>query len=152
MITRITVKGVHIYILHIWQCATISIDLQEKEWFEFLFSTVFWLPKKYHASLQYFYTWMGKTLDILASTINSTYNVDKMHNSILKIPWFCTPASHFHETDMTPWARFPCKNWQWLTHSTLFAAVFPPTPRLKYLGNTISRKLPVRETSGVYFI
>ena len=41
------------------------------------------------------YTWVGKTLDIVVSTIISMYDVDKTYNSILKVPWFHTPASHF---------------------------------------------------------
>ena len=32
---------------------------------------------------------------IIASSIISTYDVDKKQNVILKIPWFQTPASHF---------------------------------------------------------
>ena len=38
---------------------------------------------------------LGKTLDILASSIISTYDVDKAHNSIIKMPLFHAPASHF---------------------------------------------------------
>ena len=41
------------------------------------------------------YIWLGKTMDILASSIISTHDVDKTQNSILKVPWFHTPASHF---------------------------------------------------------
>ena len=36
-----------------------------------------------------------KNLDIIASSINYTYEVNKMQNSILNIPWFHTPSSHF---------------------------------------------------------
>ena len=41
------------------------------------------------------YRWVGKTLDSIASSIISTYDMDKIHNSILKIPWFHTPDSCF---------------------------------------------------------
>ena len=34
-------------------------------------------------------------MDIVASSIKFTYDVNKMQNSILNIPWFHTPASHF---------------------------------------------------------
>ena len=33
-------------------------------------------------------------MDIVASSMVPTYNVDKMQNSILKVPLFHTPASH----------------------------------------------------------
>ena len=36
-----------------------------------------------------------KTLDIIASSIISTYDVDKTQNIILKVPLFHTPASNF---------------------------------------------------------
>ena len=36
-----------------------------------------------------------KTLDIVDSSIISTYDIDKMQNSILNMPLFHTPASHF---------------------------------------------------------
>ena len=45
----------------------------------------------YHKS----YIWVEKNLDIIASNINSTYDVNKTQNSILNMPWFHTPASHF---------------------------------------------------------
>ena len=38
------------------------------------------------------YSWVGKTLDIVASGILSTYDIDKTQNSTLNIPWFHTPA------------------------------------------------------------
>ena len=34
-------------------------------------------------------------MDILSSSMIYTYDVHKMQNSILNIPWFHTPASHF---------------------------------------------------------
>ena len=34
-------------------------------------------------------------MDIIASSIISTYYVNKTHNSILKVPWFHAPGSHF---------------------------------------------------------
>ena len=55
------------------------------------------------------YSWVGKTLDIIASSIISTYDIDQTQNSILKIHWFHTPASHFsrngHDTmgDIAKW-------------------------------------------------
>ena len=36
-----------------------------------------------------------KTLDIVASSIIYTYDVDKTHNSIQKIPCLHKPASHY---------------------------------------------------------
>ena len=36
-------------------------------------------------------------MDIVASIIISVYVADKTQNSILKMPWFHTPASHFSQ-------------------------------------------------------
>ena len=41
------------------------------------------------------YSWVGKNLDIVASSITSMYDINKTKNSILKIPWFHTPVSIF---------------------------------------------------------
>ena len=79
---------------------------------------------------------------IVASSIHYMYDVDKMQNSIPKIRWFHTPASHFHETDMTPWARLMSENWRRRTHSVFLVAVCPPslawhttTDQTQYQGN-----------------
>ena len=60
----------------------------------------------------------------------------------------------FHKTDMIPWTRLPSKNWRRRIHSAFLVAVFHPSLALTYLywPNTISRKLPVKATSGVHFI
>ena len=92
----------------------------------------------------------GGNLNIINYGINFMHDDDKTKNNILKIPWFHTAASHFYETEMTPLARVSSENWRQQTHSVFLVAVFPPIPCLTYWPNPISRKLPVRATSGVH--
>ena len=93
----------------------------------------------------------GKTLDIVASSIKYIYYVNKTHNSILNAPWFHTPASHFYETEIPPWAIFPSKNGkdELITH---FWWHFLPISCLTYRPKTKSMKIPVRATSRFLFI
>ena len=73
------------------------------------------------------YVRVGNTLDIVASSILYTYDVDNTQNSILKMPWFFTlQPLVFNKTDMTPWAIFQSKNWQWQNHYSFIAALFCP--------------------------
>ena len=86
------------------------------------------------------YSWVGKNLDIVASSITSMYDINKTQNSILKIPWFHTPFSIFHETDMPPWTRLTSKNWQQRTYYTFLVAFFCPflawqNDQTQYQGN-----------------
>ena len=43
------------------------------------------------------YSWVGKTWDIVEYSIISAYDTNKTHNSILKIPLFLTPYSHLSQ-------------------------------------------------------
>ena len=42
--------------------------------------------------LQRTYSWVGENMDIVESSINSTYDYDNMKNSILKISLFHSPS------------------------------------------------------------
>ena len=92
---------------------------------------------------------LGSTI-IIASSIISTYYVDKRRIISKSYPNFALQPLIFHETYMTPWAIFPNENWQRRTHSAFLVAVFLPIPCLEYWPNTISSKLPVKEKSGVH--
>ena len=52
------------------------------------------LISRYRFIINHTYVWLGKTLDIVASSIIYTYDVNKTQNSIPKITWCHTPASH----------------------------------------------------------
>ena len=76
------------------------------------------------------YSWLGKNLDIVASFIVSTYDIDKRQNGILKMPLFHTPASHFslnvHDTmgDINEQAMEMTDSFR------IFVGSFVPIPRL----------------------
>ena len=76
------------------------------------------------------YSWMVKTLDVIASSIISTYDIDKTQNSIRKIPWFHTPISYFslngHDTmgDISEW-KLAMRNLFRIFGGSFFAHTLP---------------------------
>ena len=94
----------------------------------------------------------GKNLYIVSSSIISMYDINKTQNSILKMPWFHTLASHFSQNGHDTIGNIS----EWKLAMTnlfcIFGGNFLPIPRLTYWPNTISRKIPVNTTSGVYLI
>ena len=46
---------------------------------------------------------------IVDSSIISTYDVNKRHINFLNVSLFTRQPLIYHETDMTPWVRFPIK-------------------------------------------
>ena len=96
-------------------------------------------------------SWVGKTMDVLFSSITYTYDINK-HIIVSKRNLYITPQSLiFQQTYMTSWARFSSKNCQQQTHSAFLVAVSPrSSPEI--LTKQISRKLPVKATYVVHFI
>ena len=96
----------------------------------------------------------GKSMDIVASGMFSMYEVNKMSNSILMIPWFFwlpTPASSFLQNSHDTMGKIPKQKMPTKNHYTFLVAIFSPVPPLVYWLNPISRKLPASTTSGVNF-
>ena len=98
------------------------------------------------------YSWVGKTLDIVASSMTYMYDINKTKNSILKIPWFHTPVSIFSRNghdNMGNIYKWKLTTTKWFP---IFGGIFLPIPRLTDLSSTISGKLTVKETLGDSFI
>ena len=91
-------------------------------------------------------------MDRIASSIVSTYYINKMMNSGLKIPLFHTPASHFSLNRNSTMGIISEQKLVTTISFHFFVVVFLLTSYLTYLTNTISRKLPVKATFGVHLI
>ena len=74
------------------------------------------------------YRWVKKTLDIVASSINYTYDVNKMKNSILKIPWFHTSASNFSQNGQDTIGDIPEHKLATTDSFYIFGGIFPTHP------------------------
>ena len=76
------------------------------------------------------------------------YDIDKTHNSILKIPWFHTPSSHFSRNGRDTMGNISKQKLAMIDSFHIYGSSFLPISCLKYWPNTISRKLPVKATLG----
>ena len=79
-------------------------------------------------------------MDIIAPCISSMYDTDKKNNSILKIPWFYTQASHFPRIGHDTMGEITEKNWRKWTHSAflvvvLFKSLTWHTDQTQHQGN-----------------
>ena len=71
-------------------------------------------------------------MDIIASSIIYVYNVDKMQISILKVPWFHTPASHFQQNRYDTMGNISEQNLEMTDSFRIFGGSFLFIPCLKY--------------------
>ena len=111
-----------------------------------------WILDKNRFIKNHTYIWVGKNLDIVASSIISTSDTNKIQNDILKLTWFHTPASYFLLNGHDTMGYIVEQNLAMTYSFQIFGGSFLPVYCLKYWPNTISRKLPVKATSRVHFI
>ena len=92
-----------------------------------------------------------KTLDIIVSSIIYTYDFDKTYHCSLKTLISHSILSLFQNGNDT---MGNISNWKLATANSvrIFCEKLSPILLLTYWPNTISRKLKVKETSGVHFI
>ena len=92
------------------------------------------------------YIWEGENMDIVASSVVSTYDINKTQNGILEIPWFHTPASHFLRNGHDNTGKIV--EWKMGTMNLfcIFGGIFLPIPRLTYRPKKLSRKIPIKAT------
>ena len=73
-----------------------------------------------------------KTLDIVSSSIISIYDVNKMQNSILKIPLFHTPAPHFSRNGHDTMGDISKQKLDMTDSFCIYGGIFLPISYLKY--------------------
>ena len=111
----------------------------EKNWDIFL-----WMHLVYVRYFRLLHLVGGKTLYIVASSKNYRYDVNKTQNSILKIPWFHTPASHFSRNRHDTMGDIADQKLATIKPFRIFGGIFSahtlPGPLTKHNIKEIARK------------